>query len=144
MLGGASRKNLSSAPCSAGRSLPKSVSVLPTPCTLAREPSPLSEMASSMRPLYPAAVAVRTGSGFLTGTLSTRPDLTSSTGGVTGATASFGLVSGAAASEFSGDDSVPAVLAASFCAGTDSVTGTAEAASLEDAAPEGRQGWPSA
>src|SRR5258708_13663882 len=114
MLGGASRRNLSSAPCSAGRSLPDSVSVLPTPCTLARVPIPRSEIASSMRPLYSAAFAVRTDSGFLAGAFSTRADFTSSTGGVAGATASFEFASGAAASAFSADDSAPALLAPSF------------------------------
>src|SRR6266404_4089551 len=125
MAGGASRRNLSNAPCSAGRSLPESVSVLPTPCTLAREPSPRSEMASSMRPLYSAAFAVRTDSGFLTGTLSTRVDLTSTIGGVAVAIASFGFASADAESESAGE-SLPAVLAAGFCADAGSVTGDDE------------------
>src|SRR5712692_1761296 len=133
MLEGASRKNLSSAPCSAGRNLPESVSVLPTPCTLAREPNPCSEKASSMRPLYSAAFTLRTDSGFLIGGLSTCADLTSSTGGVMGAAASFGFASDAAGSEFSVDDSLPVSLPESFCAGIGSVREGDETASLGDA-----------
>src|SRR5216684_790478 len=128
-LGGASRRNLSSAPCSAGRSLPESVSVLPTPCTLAREPNPCSEMASSMRPLYSAAFSLRTDSGFLAEDLSTCADLTSSTGGVTSA----GFASEAAGSEFSVDDSAPGLLPESSCAGTGSVADGGETASFGDA-----------
>src|ERR1700730_851705 len=135
IAGGASRKNLSNAPCSAGRSLPERVSVLPTPCTLAREPSPCSEMASSMRPLYSAAFAVRTGSGFLIGALSTRADLTSSTGGVTGSTVLFGFASGVVGSELSGDDSVPSLLAAVVCSDAASVTGGVATAVPGDAMP---------
>src|ERR1700730_1683716 len=133
MAAGGSRRNLSNAPCSAGRSLPESVSVLPTPCTLAREPSPRSDMASSMRPLYSAAFAVRTDSGFLTGALSTWVDLTSTTGGVTGASASFGFASAEAESELFADESSPGVLAAGFGADAPSVTGGATTV-LADAA----------
>src|SRR6266481_9857457 len=139
-LGGASRRNLSSAPCSAGRSLPESVSVLPTPCTLAREPSPCSEMASSMRPLYSAAFVLRTDSDFLAGGFSRCADLTSSTGGVDGATASCGFASGAAASELSDDDSVPPLLEASPSVPAGSVAVGDEPASLADEAP-GRRCW---
>src|SRR6266852_6038479 len=139
-LAGASRKNLSSAPCSAGRNLPESVNVLPTPWTLAREPSPCSEMASSMRPLYSAAFSLRTDSGFLDGDLSTCADLTSSTGGVDGATASCGFASGAGASELSEGDSVPALLEASSSVPAGSVAVGGETASLADVAP-GRRCW---
>src|SRR5229473_491640 len=66
-LDGASRRNFRRAPCSAGRSLPPSMSVLPTPWTLARDNKPRSEIASSMRPLYSAAFGVRTGSAFFSG-----------------------------------------------------------------------------
>src|SRR5258708_13124446 len=129
MLGGASRKNLSSAPCSTGRSLPESVSVWPTPCTLAREPNPCSEMASSMRPLYSAAFSLRTDSGFLAEDLSTCADLTSSTGGVTSA----GFASEAAGSEFSVDASPPGLLPQSAFSHTGSVADGGETASFGDA-----------
>src|SRR5215472_11223830 len=57
-FGGALRRNFKSSPCSAGRSLPTRVKVLPVPCTFARPPSPFSEMASSMRPLYSATLGL--------------------------------------------------------------------------------------
>src|SRR6266478_44016 len=139
-LAGASRRNLSSVPCSAVRSLPESVTLLPTPCTLAREPSPCSEIASSMRPLYSAAFVLRTNSGFLAGGFSRCADLTSSTGGVDGATASCGLASGVVAFGLSDDDSVPALLEASSSVPAGSVAVGGETDSLADVAP-GRRCW---
>src|SRR4029077_3306472 len=87
---------------------------------------------SSMRPLYSAACALRTDSGFLAGDLSACADLTSSTGGVAGATVSFGLASEAAWSEFSVDASVPGSLAA-FSTGAGSVSDGGGTVSLGEA-----------
>src|SRR5256884_3288131 len=64
-LAGALRRNFKSSACSEGRSLPTRVKVLPVLCTFAPPPSPFSEMASSMRPLYSAVLGLMALSGLL-------------------------------------------------------------------------------
>src|SRR5579884_284175 len=59
---GAPFRKLSRSACSAGRSLPPIVSVLPAPWILTFSPSPFSETASSILPLYSAAAGDKEGS----------------------------------------------------------------------------------
>src|SRR5467141_3332350 len=104
-LDGAFRNNFKSAPCSAGRSFPASVSVLPAACTFTWPLNLLSEMAASIRPLYSAALGLSEFSAFLGATFSTAISAGLGSAGFVAAPAP------AAGSVGCGEAAVPAALA---------------------------------